>query len=165
MGAFAVHAIEPSIRLDLHHGIPISNHLGNIFPMWHPAGGIHEPKKMLQIRNDFTRLRKYLAGVLTVTEDSYPKPDYKEVTSVEEIEDEIDPACDMACDTEHSRSLGPFCMTYSQMPGEGRLIRASRKDLLAAFDKKLKRWRGRIFFHNWLYDCGVHGIGLSRSFD
>lgn len=159
MGAFANKALDPNIVLDLHHGIPIATDWGTVFPMFHPAGGIHEPKKMLTIRNDWIRLRKYFQGTLEIYDDAYPDPDYAEATG-EDIES-IDPALDMACDTEYSRSVGPFCLTYSQCPGTARLIRADRHDLLSAFQSKLSRWKGLIYFHNWLYDWKVvEEIGL-----
>lgn len=154
MGAFACKAIDPRINLDLNHGIPFETDWGiTAFPMWHPAQGIHEPKKMLQIMTDWIRLGKYLAGTLHIPVDEYPNPDYKEAT-IKDIRD-IDPSLDMANDTESSRSLGPYCLTYSQYPGTGRLIRADRRDLLDAYQGKLDQWKARLFWHNWLYDNTV----------
>lgn len=155
MGAFACYAIDPNISLDLHHGMPISTVLGvDAFPMWHPSGGIHEPKKMLYIRTDWIRLGQYLNGQLQVPEDPYLNPDYAEVEDVDEIR-AIDPTRDMANDTEYSRSLGPYCLTYSQEEGTGRLIRFSRRDLIAAFQDKLDEFDANIWFHNEPYDAGV----------
>lgn len=155
MGAFACHAIDPDITLDLHHGIPIQTRLGIVaFPMWHPADVLHEPKKMLQIRTDFIRLRAYLKGKLPIRLDEYPEPDYQECNDYTEI-DKIDPTIPMACDTEWSKSLGPYVMTYSQYPGQGRLIRADRHDLLEYFQSKIDYWESIILFHNWLYDKKV----------
>ena len=45
MGAFACRAIDSSIELDMDHGKPRQTAWGTAFPMWHPAGGIHEPKR------------------------------------------------------------------------------------------------------------------------
>lgn len=154
MGAFACYALDPAIRLELHHGIPLQTDYGVVFPMFHPSMGIHEPKKMMAIRTDWIRLRRYLRGSLVVPEDEYPRPDYAEVTDSKEI-NEIDPTVPMACDTESSRTLGPYCLTYSQQPGTGRLIRADRTDLLHALQCKLYKWEDIIIWHNWLYDWGV----------
>lgn len=161
MGAFACYAIDPNIDLELHHGIPVQSQWGiTVFPMWHPAQGIHEPKKMLQIRTDWVRLGWYLKGKLGIAVDEYPNPDYAEVTDPDEI-DELDPWSDMAADTEWSRSLGPYVMTYSQIPGKARLIRASRKDILKRLQERINIWRALVFFHNWLYDrSNVEGMGL-----
>lgn len=173
MGAFACKTIDPDISLDLHHGIPVATKWGTAFPMYHPAQGIHEPKKMLIIRTDWIRLKEYLAGVLQVPVDPYTNPDYSEVKDEGEIEC-INPNDDMAMDTETSRSIGPYCITYSQMPGTGRLIRASRVDLLARLQTVLNRWKsgkrrrriGRIYWHNWMYDWKVTDqLGLQFPHD
>lgn len=156
MGAFACLALDPNIDLDLHHGIPYQSDIGMLFPMWHPAGGVHEPKKMLQIRTDWVRLRRYLRGVLHVPKDEYPEPDYQEVTTEAEL-DLINPWLPMAADTEWSKSKGAYCLTYSQMPGTGRLIRASRVDLLERFQRIIEDWQSIIIFHNWMYDKKITG--------
>lgn len=155
MGAFACLAIDPTINLELDHGHLVQTRLGiPAFPMYHPAGGLHEPKKMLHIRTDWDRLRRHLAHKLPAVCDAFPEPDYAEVVSVSEIRC-IDYTKPMAADTESSRNLGPYCLTYSQEPGTGRLIRAERTDLLAAFQARLAQWQSIILFHNWLYDKPV----------
>lgn len=154
MGALACHAIDPSINLDIQHGFPVMTQWGIMaFPMFHPALGIHDPKKMLMIRTDWMRLKRYLAGTLVVPEDEHPEPDYAEVTDPAEI-DCIDYTRPIAMDTEYSPYVlkGPFCATYSTAPGTGRLIRASRLDLLERLNRVVSRWQSYILFHNWLYD-------------
>lgn len=161
LGAFACRAIDPRIDLELHHGRPFLTHWRLMaFPMYHPALGMHSPKRMLEIRTDWIRLKEYQRGTLHLPTDDYSEPDYAEVTDATEFE-ELDAARPLAADTETSRSLGPFCLTYSQRPGMGRLIRASRADLLARFQQKLDGWTAPILFHNWLYDASVTGeMGL-----
>lgn len=161
MGAFACAAISPDITLELQHGLPLQTAWGLTYPMYHPALGIHEPKKMLMIRNDWIRLKSVLNGTYTPREDPYPEPDYAEVTDVREIR-QLDPTRPMGCDTEFHRRRGPFCLTYSQFPGTGRLIRAERSDLLRAFQEHLDRHDAAICFHNWLADAPVTAaMGLS----
>lgn len=151
MGAIACWAIDPDINLDLHHGMPMMTRLGiPAFPMYHPAGGIHEPKKMLQIRTDWIRLGLYLKNRLVVPIDSHPEPDYAEADEWDI--DQVDPTIPLANDTEKSRSKGTYCLTYSQYPGYGRLIRADRPDLLDRFQQKLDRWESTLIWHNWMYD-------------
>ena len=161
MGAFACRAVDPSIDLDLHHGMPVETQWGiPAFPMHHPARGMHEPKMMLHIRNDWMRLRKYLQGSLRLPVNDYPEPDYAEVTDPDEL-DCIDYTQPLACDTETSPTTGPYFLTYSTAPGTGRLIRASRLDLLAGFQRVLDRHTSVVLFHNWLYDSRiVAGMGL-----
>ena len=163
MGAFACRALDPDISLDMHHGIPVETKYGTVFPMWHPAGGIHEPKKMREIRTDWIRLGKYLKGTLRVPQDLHPKPDYRELEDESEFKS-IDPSEDMACDTESSKLLGPYCLTYSTRAGSGRLIRASRPDLLWGFQGVIRKHSGHVLFHNWMYDRGIcERMGLTFS--
>lgn len=155
MGSFACRAVIPDVDLELCHGRPVDTDWGvPSFPMYHPALGIHEPKKMLYLRTDWGRLRKWLEGRLLLPVDEYPTPDYREVTSEEEIE-EIDPCLPLACDTESKKGGAPFCLTYSHRPGFGRLIQADQVHLLAAFQQKIDSGHAPVLFHNWLYDWGV----------
>lgn len=167
MGAFALKAINPDLSLDLCHGHPQETPWGiPLFPMYHPALGMHSPKQMLHIRTDWIRLKRHLAGTLHIPVDDYPDPDYREVTDAEEIE-ALDPVQPLACDTESSPSLGPYCYTYSQSPGTGRLIRSDRADLLQALQRRMSApdWRAPVLFHHWFYDYKVvaeMGITIPR---
>lgn len=152
MGSFACKAVLPDINLELQHGIPCESPWGiPAFPMYHPAQGIHEPKKMLLIRTDWHRLKSYLNGTLRLAMDDYPEPDYQEVTDEAEFE-ALDPTQPLAADTEFDKHRDPYALTYSTAPGSARLIRAERTDLLAAFNRHLSGWVGPIAFHNWLAD-------------
>lgn len=154
MGAFAVKAICPEVSLDLGHGIPVETRWGiPAFPMYHPALGIHSPKRMLQIRTDWQRLRQFLKGTLRLPMDVHSAPDYREITDASQIT--LDPKSPLACDTESRRGNTPYCLTYSQHPGHGRLIRAERRDLLLQFQGYLERWQAPLLWHNWLYDWPV----------
>lgn len=165
MGAFACRAIDPDINLELQHGSPVETIRGTAFPMYHPAGGIHEPKKMLQIRTDWTRLNKYLKGRLHLPVDTYRgEEQYEVITSPRTVRDSLlgYRSMPIACDTESTRKKQPFCLTYSTEPGTGFLIRAQDLESLEAFQEEINRWRGVIIFHNWLYDCDpVRLMGLS----
>lgn len=166
LGAFACRALglgdglgdsqsTPFVGLDAGHGIPTETVWGiPAFPMFHPALGIHEPKRMLHIRNDWMRLGQYLKGTLRLPEDPYGEPDYQEVVDEAELED-LDPTLPLAGDTESRRTGEPFCFTFSQCPGTGRLIRASNVGQLAALNARLQNWEADILFHNWLYDWSV----------
>ncbi|MGH7181736.1 MAG: uracil-DNA glycosylase family protein [Nitrospiraceae bacterium] len=159
MGVFACRAIDPDINLELQHGIPLETSWGTVFPMFHPAGGVHEPKKMLQIRTDWVRLRRYILGSLVIPQDEYPDPYYREATPYD-IQ-AIEPDMDMACDTETSKLLGPYVMTYTQIPGQARLIRATDTFQLEMFQKKLEQFEAHLIFHNWMYDQKIVGqMGL-----
>lgn len=156
LGTFACRAlIGEGFDLELNHGIPHPSKWGiPVFPMFHPALGLYEPKKMMMIRFDWMRLRQFLEGTLELPKDPYPFPDYAEVTDVQEVL-ALDPTRAIGADTETLRGGYPFCLTYSQAPGTGRLIRVERPDLLHAFQRQLQNWRAPILFHNWFYDWTV----------
>ena len=158
MGAFACRAIDPEIDLRLHHGIPLECSDYIVFPMYHPAQGLHDPKKVTMLRTDWIRLKEYFHGTLHIPEDTHPNPDYKEAT--ESDIRMIDPTIDMACDTEWSRKEGAYVFTYSQYPGTARLIRAG-SPLFKLLQAKLDRYQALIWFHNWLYDWdNITALGL-----
>ncbi len=168
MGAFACYALDPCINLELQHGIPLETSWGTVFPMRHPAGGLHEPKKMLEIRNDWVRLRKYLAGKLQLPVDPYPQPDYRLITPQHTVWDYWEPLeCNdyttLALDTETNRFHGPYCATFSVKAGTGRLIRANDESGLWQLQALVNAVRGPILWHNYLgidekacRDMGLH---------
>jgi uracil-DNA glycosylase family 4 len=122
MGSFACKAVCPEIDLEHQHGIPLENENGLIFPMYHPALGIYEPKKMLLIRTDWMRLKQLLHGTLQLPYDPYPTPDYREVTDASEIR-ALDRTVPLAGDTESTRKRWNRSVSLTVThPGSGRLI-------------------------------------------
>ncbi len=169
MGAFACHALDANIDLEIQHGFPVETQYGMVFPMYHPAGGIHEPKKMLHIRTDWVRLRKYLRGRLHLPMDEFEGiEDYRALSHPDEV-DEILESHEwdiMACDTENKRGGDPFCLTFSITPGTGYLIQAGDTKCLKAYQRHLNKWRNRILWHNWLHDFHVvSDMGLTFNED
>lgn len=158
MGAFANYALDPNINLELQHGIPVQTDWGIVFPMYHPAMGIHEPKKMLMIRNDWIRLRKYIKGELHIPVDEYVGyEDYRHLTDPGELDDILcnNYTLPLAGDTETYRTKAPFCLTFSVSPGTGYLIHHEDQPMLDRIQHHLDLWEGPILFHNWLFDYGV----------
>jgi hypothetical protein len=167
MGVFACRAIDPDINLELQHGIPLETAWGTVFPMYHPAGGLHEPKKMLNIRNDWVRLRKYLAGGLVKPTDNYPTPDYQHVGPIQVLAESksVGTYTPIAIDTEILRDRSAFCLTYSTQPGTGRLIRADDNAAILAFQIHIDETKGPILFHNYYFDGPViESLGLRIPF-
>lgn len=158
MGAFACRALDPSINLEIEHGIPRETSFGKVFPMYHPAGGLHEPKKMLQIRTDWYRLKRYIRGNLYTPIDEFEgAEDYRAIDNPDQVHEILCGEWNrtLACDTETTYRRQPFCLTFSVTPGTGYLIRAEDTDSLQVFQQYLDRWRGKILFHNWLFDSKV----------
>ena len=164
MGAFACRAIDPAIDLELQHGMPVKTAWGTAFPMYHPAGGLHEPKKMLLVRTDWIRLRKLLVGRLRLPVDPHAgQEQYEEISSCNHLHSILkgNTALVMGCDTENKKGGTPFCLTFSIQAGTGFLIRAQRSDLLGCYQEYLDQWRAPILWHNWLWDGAiVKAMGL-----
>lgn len=154
LGGFATRFVCPGLDLEYQHGFPTESRWGiPAFPMFHPALGMHNPKEMLKIRQDWRALGLYLSGEFTRAEDPYPSPDYA-VATMDDI-DAIDPDAVTGCDTEFHSRVVPHCLTYSQSPGTGRLISALSVDLLSAFSRRMSGGTGPILFHNWLADAPI----------
>lgn len=169
MGAFACNAIDPSINLEFQHGIPVSTKWGDVFPMYHPSQGLHEPKKMLMIRTDWTRLRKYITGRLRIPTDIYKGREQYEALSgandVHTVLQGIDFSSPLATDTETTKSRHPFCLTFSARPGTGYLIREDDGAALLTLQEYLDEWTGPLLFHNWLFDgLVVSQMGLRYKY-
>ncbi len=77
----------------------------------------------------------------------------------------IDADKPLACDTEVTRFMEPYCLTFSNQPGTGWLIMADNHDALIWFQSVLDRHRGPILFHNFLFDQRVvSNMGLHFPF-
>lgn len=166
MGAFACYALDPEIDLTLQHGIPLETSWGTVFPLFHPSAGLHEPKKMLQIRTDWDRLKKYLRGQSVRACDPYAgREDYRCLDSPSDVKKVLQDAGDspLACDTEIKKynKRDPYCLTFSCQPGTGFMLRAGDDKTLVEFQNQLRFRTGPVLFHNWLFDCDVtRALGL-----
>lgn len=155
MGAFACLAVCPDVNLEVQHGIPTDSMYGiPAYPMYHPALGIHEPKRMLLLRNDWMNLKKLLRGKYSHRVDPYPEPDYAEVVDPDEILS-MAPTRYLGIDTEYTRKKAPFCLTFSAAPGTGRLIRAGNTRVLGALQSYIERVNCYVVVHNLFADAPV----------
>jgi len=159
MGAFACRALDPEIDLEMDHGIPRWNKRFEtwVFPMFHPNLGMYEPKKMLHIRNDWVRLRKFRHKKLRTPKDSYAGWEDYQIVNADGVADTLDGQedFDMASDTETMKGGDPFCYTYSTQPGTGYMVMADDTKAVQRLQKYINRWRAKILFHNWLFDFRV----------
>ncbi len=154
MGATAC-ALVPSIRLDMHHGIPQhTRKVGELFrwsgwlvPMFHPSIGLHESRFMQVCMEDWLGLKG-----LVYNDDPPPqKTDYKLVRGVHAVNEYFrwsDDNCQPAMDTE-SHAGRPWSMQVSVRPGTGILIRADDREALDALD---------FWFNSglWCWDVAMH---------
>jgi len=161
LGAVASHTLYPDCDLMLEHGLlrpdaqlnpDLGDWRGLHVATYHPAAGIRDSRWMIEIAEDFRRLKRILDGSYQLPGDDWPKPHYRELT---DYDDAWVGANEIAVDTEVEslESMEPFCLSFSSLSGTGYVISARRPDLLAEFSHWL---RGRlVIFHNALFDLPV----------
>ena len=178
LGATAC-SLVPKIDLDKDHGYPLwvgsedSEFFGGwegwVVPMYHPAGGMHDTRKMTPLLEDFERMGKWWRGKWKAPEPiARERLDYKVVQTVKELwEDLNDEYYEyLPVDTERDGPTKPWSLQYSTRPGKGRLIFADRKDLLEQFAVSVAWGRTGYMLHNAPQDLdmldamGVGGRGV-----
>ena len=166
MGAVACSLFDSPISLDHDHGIPQRNSLrkvncdweGWIFPVYHPAAGLHEGQFMIPIRSDFAALRRFLHGERIIPDDTFPSPFLEEITSSAELRrilgSDSGPYREIAMDTESDR-LGVWGMSLSVSPDAGYVIDAGREDLILDLASWIREVRPIVDLHYALHDMPV----------
>lgn len=90
MGAVACSMVGDGISLEMDHGKPFETtwfgHKCTIFPMFHPASGLHNADAMLPLSIDFTQLGRFLEGRYEPVVDEYPDPVYMDIGTVDEFD-------------------------------------------------------------------------------
>lgn len=158
MGTHAC-SLVPGIHLDLDHGIPrrakVFDKEYTVFPMYHPAAGIHQTGMIREIRDDFERLKRLLGGEWTMLrpQDEHPDIDY----SPWDGEEWIDSALYMGADTETDEGRA-YCFTFSLREGTGRLVWADDTHKTKKFVERVLDFTmrgGKVLIHNALFDHGI----------
>jgi uracil-DNA glycosylase family 4 len=114
-----------------------------VFPTYHPAAGLHNPKLMIDIQEDFLGLREVLDGTWKAVEDKYPEPIYCSdyATPAETVKTEINGGF-WSVDTEIvDEKL--WSVQVADKPGFGLFIPGGM------WDGKL----GTATVHNYLFDA------------
>lgn len=166
LGATAC-SILPDINLDLHHGMPLKRDLWGksyfVVPMFHPAFGLHDPRKMTPMLDDWKRLRLILDGRYRIIKDACPTTDYRWATGYDEVasymRSGLCPWIEFAgLDTETDNGA-IWCITISLRPGSGILFRVNDPEALRAFVEFSGRFHW--FIHNAVFDLEkLHTIGI-----
>ncbi len=182
LGATACSLLDISVEMD--HGRPRQGDLFGfkalIWPMLHPAAGLHDYAVMANIIEDWKILGKYIRnGELPQWPvDEYPNPEYHRLHTRSDVLDvlsEYDGDEPLAIDTEYDPlpvGVRPYCLTFSLRPGTGWLIKASDREAVGAFcgvvgsgsagrvpplkgraSREARRgWRGPLLLHNAVAD-------------
>lgn len=164
--------------LDMYHGIPrwkqYGEWMGWVFPTYHPAAAMREPRMMSRIHSDMDSLKLLLKGEYIQPVDEYPNPDYRHITTDVELWNSIaedsgyDHCVELAKDTEAlPLRIGwkPWCVTFSFRPGTGRLILASDTHLIKLLNDYIRTRRPHLLYHNYLFDIAIEtDMGLTACF-
>jgi DNA polymerase I-like protein with 3'-5' exonuclease and polymerase domains len=137
----------PPETMDHVHGKPFLYDRSVVIPCYHPAAGLHNPKLMRYVEEDFESACMVINGLpwqqLHVV-DEYTNPQYSLTYQPIFTEDSED----IAVDTEQAEDGKPWSWQYSMSPGAGHLIKANKVIQLSAQVAK----HNRLIVHNWLYD-------------
>lgn len=131
-----------------------------VFPMIHPAAGIHQTSQMALIYDDFCKLSAHLRGQWPARDPHSVNPPVQisVLRTAAEVEASFQTASLwMGLDTE-GLSRKPWGLTYSLDGGIGYCIRENDKPALAAFKQCLAGYisrGGKLIIHNSLHDLGV----------
>jgi uracil-DNA glycosylase family 4 len=168
LGAIACSLFKPAVDLELQHGKPFIGRLcqwiGPVLPLYHPAGGIHDSKLMIQLLRDFPVLKDVLAGWEQHKVAPW-KGITKRITTTAELESELAECSsfDLFMDTEtdaQGPELEPFsdpphCLSFCGRQGVGNVIMASDSHLVAKLGVWILTVNPMIYFHNAPFDMPV----------
>ena len=169
-GRWATRWFLGDVDMDGTQGIPWQSAPGVIrpegvvvFPIIHPAAGMHNPEMSPYVVSGFHELKRFLDGKLEPRElydDPHPDPHYEEITTPARL---LEVTRDwpegqgvlVGIDTEGWPSK-PWSLQFSTQPGEAFLLRAGtdniRRETLRSFFRLAHRRRIRPIFHSALHD-------------
>jgi len=127
LGRFSTrYFLGPDADMETVHGMawPVPGRAFKVFPIVHPAAGLHSPEMYALTAFGFENLARYLdgededrfGGPLEAPMDLYPRPDYREACEAEAFR-EGPTALDTEGDTDD-----PICLSLSQSPGQGVVV-------------------------------------------
>ena len=165
MGSTAC-SLVPKIRLDYDHGLPVfvnpedSELLGGwsgwVFPVFHPAAGLHDTGQMIPMLDDWARLGKWRRGKWTAPVDEHPDVHYTELKTEKAVWNSLKDEFYkwLPVDTENDGPR-PWSVQYSTRPGTSWFIPAERKDLISVFSDASRWGHQGLWLHNATHDLDV----------
>lgn len=158
LGVEALHYYLPDADLEQVWGIPQRTDAGlTIFPLYHPAYGLHMPRMLPRIVGGFQRLAEYLEGRLEVTVNSIV-PDYSIVSSVPEW---FDTYATIAVDTELTWEGQPLSVQLSGIQGKAVMVLCSNVAAMQQVKRVLERTDVLVVLHNAMFDLAVlHSLNI-----
>jgi uracil-DNA glycosylase family 4 len=148
------------VDMEAVHGIPILGqalgHAVTVIPCFSPAAGLYSTESLKFSDYDLGQAALVIKGKMhpQTRRDAYPNPLYIELTSVSEIRDLLPKSGKIWVDTE-GWPWDPWCLTFTNVPGQAYMIRAKNEHLINYFDQLCKARKLRLVFHNSMHDVGV----------
>lgn len=139
-----------------------------VFPIIHPAAGMHNSEMSPYVVSGFNELASYFRGDLLprrLFDDPIKNPHYEEITtsadlirSLEGVSSELV----LSIDTE-GYPHRPWSLQYSAVEGEGYLLRSSHTRLLEEFERLVCQRKCRLCYHSSLHELAMfRAMGISR---
>jgi uracil-DNA glycosylase family 4 len=144
-----------------------------VFPIYSPAAGFRRPEISAAVAYDFAQLEAVISGTLTpriLFDDPIPFPDYREITTVEELNGAMQDATTIATDTE-GWPWRPWSVQLTVRAGESYIIRFRNPPMSNCLVERFvvivnsaPVGRYRWTFHNALHDIAVfRAIGIDTT--
>jgi len=170
MGGRACRIADRHLKIDTHHGMPYVGSIlqnewhGVIWPMYHPALGMHDTSKMSQLLEDFEKLGLWLEGKWTPPVDPSvgTELDYRIARDHHDLYEYLD-RCpyatpEVGTDTEN-HGPKPYSLQISHTPGTGRMILAEDTQLLKEYNEYARTAMSIFHFAQHDLDVGAQ-MGL-----
>ena len=146
LGRFAARYFLGDVDVEQVHGLLHVTEKYAVYPCYHPAAGLHSPDTIQFIHSDFEGLKDPWSRILPqdrlAGKETYGRqgwPSYYDA---------------LAIDTEGFPD-NPWCLTFSQQPGVGSIIRAGDAGRLRRIKEYLACCPDPILLHNSMHDIGV----------
>jgi uracil-DNA glycosylase family 4 len=146
------------VSMEQVHGIPfevewMGQHL-RVVPAYHPAAALHRPDLMLAVQEDFRTVSAVLRGEQDCRHIEDPFEGIEEYTlAVGSSNLGLIRGLPVAIDTESLADGTPWCLSASQNPGTGVVVRADNTEGLAEVRGICQE--SVVVLHNALYDLPV----------
>lgn len=153
MGRHAIRFFLGDVDVERVHGLlHLNRDWGPVYPVYHPAAGLHNGDIVPFLHWDFEGLRDVSERLVPL--DTHPNPVYHTGRTY----DRLYPVSPLAIDTEGLDFHTPWSLQWSQTPGNGVLVEESERDMLGNFARELKAYTkggGVVLVHNSLHDLGI----------